>query len=299
MTKKNALGRGLGALIEDAKSNRQTQEENASNASSIDEIDISKIEVNPFQPRRDFDQAALEELAESIKQLGIIQPITVRKVNDNKYQLISGERRFRAAKIAGLTKLPTYIRSADDQALLEFALVENIQREDLNAIEVAISYQRLIDECALTQENLSERLGKKRSTIANFLRLLKLPAEIQLGVKNKKITVGHAKILVNIEDVDFQNELFDRIVKEDLSVRRIEEIVRLRLEAIHNRKFDDGETDETVPEHIENFKKQLSETFKNKIELRRNNKGAGKIVIPFRSDEELNRIIDIIGEKNR
>jgi ParB family chromosome partitioning protein len=214
--KKSALGRGLGALIEDVETNNNKP---AESVASINEIDIHAIEINPFQPRKTFDEDALQELASSIRQLGIIQPITVRKINGEKFQLITGERRFRASQLAGLETIPAYVRIADDQAMLELALVENIQREDLDAIEVAISYQRLIDECNLTQENMSDRVGKKRSTIANYLRLLKLPAEIQAGIRQKKITMGHARALVNVEDVEKQLSIFHHVMEQDLSVR--------------------------------------------------------------------------------
>ena len=285
MAKRDALGRGLGALIEDA-------DQKIFQLGSVNEIDINSIEVNPFQSRTKFDEQALNELASSIKQLGIIQPITVHRVNKNKFQLISGERRFKASKIAGLTKIPAYIRTADDQGLLEMALVENIQREDLNSIEIAISYQRLIEECRLTQETLSERVGKKRSTIANYLRLLKLPAEIQLVIKNKEISMGHARTLVNIEDKNTQIKLCHKIIKNDLSVRKVEDIVRnLYNQSDTTKKFRLSE------EYIQ-LKEHLSKYFQTNIEFKRNDKGKGKIVIPFNSDEELERIIGILDKIN-
>ena len=221
MTKKNALGRGLGALIEGVEKEVLEKKVEANL-----QIAIDSIEANPFQPRTRFDEQALEELASSIKQLGIVQPLTVRETGSGRYQLIAGERRLRAAKIAGLTHVPAFIRTADDQAMLELALVENIQREDLDAVEVAISYQRLIEECKLTQEQLSDRVGKQRSTVANYLRLLKLPAEIQLGLKNKLLTMGHARTLVNIEDAKKQIKVYYKIIDDDLSVRSAEELVR-------------------------------------------------------------------------
>jgi len=219
--KRSALGKGLGALIEDAG----TMNDFVRN-SSIDEIDINQIESNPFQPRTDFDEESLNELATSIKEIGIIQPITVRKSANGKFQLISGERRFRASIIAGLKTIPAYVRTADDQGMLEMALVENIQREDLDAIEIAISYQRLIEECTLTQESLSDRVGKKRSTITNYLRLLKLPAEIQLGIRKKMLSMGHARALINIEDANDQLYIFEQIINDGLSVRKVEDMVR-------------------------------------------------------------------------
>jgi ParB family chromosome partitioning protein len=221
MSKKSALGRGLGALIDGVEKEVLEKKVEANMQIAIDSID-----ANPFQPRTRFDMQALEELATSIKQLGIVQPLTLREISGGRYQLIAGERRLRAAKIAGLTHVPAYIRTADDQAMLELALVENIQREDLDAVEVAISYQRLIEECKLTQEQLSDRVGKQRSTVANYMRLLKLPPEIQLGIKNKQVTMGHARTLVNIEDPKKQIKVYYKIIDDDLSVRSTEELVR-------------------------------------------------------------------------
>jgi ParB family chromosome partitioning protein len=285
MAKRNALGRGLGALIDDAG------QEHIVTADAVNEIDINKIEANPFQPRSIFNEEALEELATSIKELGIIQPITVRKVNNNKFQLISGERRLRAAQQAGLKKIPAFIRFADDQGMLEMALVENIQREDLDAIEVAISYQRLIEECKLTQENMSDRVGKKRSTISNYLRLLKLPAEIQLGIRDKQISMGHARALVNIKNEKTQLKVYYKIIDEALSVRKTEDIIR----DINTPKNSANKKDKVrLPEEYEQLKKHLDEHFNAKIDFKRNNKGSGKIVIPFKSDEDLERIMGII-----
>jgi ParB family transcriptional regulator, chromosome partitioning protein len=284
MAQRNALGRGLGALIDDAG------QEHTVNADSVNEIDINRIEVNPFQPRTNFDEVALNELASSIRQLGIIQPITVRKIDDRKFQLITGERRLRAAQIAGLNKIPAFVRFANDQEMLEMALVENIQREDLDAIEIAISYQRLIEECKLTQESLSDRVGKKRSTVSNYLRLLKLPAEIQLGIRDKKISMGHARALVNIENVKTQIKTYYRIIDEDLSVRKIEDITR----DINIPKPEEQKDKVRLPEEYEQLKKHLSDHFVAKIDFKRNNKGSGKIVIPFKSDEDLERIMGII-----
>ena len=218
MIKRNALGRGLGALIEGGDMQTGTPVSN--------EISISEIEANPFQPRIHFDEEALYDLANSIRELGIIQPITLRKLADHKYQIIAGERRFRAAKIAGLTQLPAFVREAGDESMLEMALVENIQREDLDAIEIALSYQRLIDECNLTQETLSDKVGKKRSTISNYLRLLRLPAPIQKAIREQEITMGHARALVNIEEPETQIMIYRQVVKYDFSVRKTEEIVR-------------------------------------------------------------------------
>ena len=220
MAQKNALGRGLGALIED------TEHPGSRGGAAINEVNIDKIDLNPFQPRQSFDEESLRELASSIREIGIIQPITVRLINGNRYQIITGERRYKAAVMAGLKAIPAYIRTANDQNMLEMALVENIQREDLDSIEVAISYQRLFEEIQLTQEELSERVGKKRSTISNYLRLLKLPAEIQLGIRQKTISMGHARALVNISDPATQLGIFHNIISKDLSVRKVEEIVR-------------------------------------------------------------------------
>ena len=221
MAKKNALGRGLGALIEGVEKEVLEKKVEANK-----DIPIDSIDANPFQPRTTFDAQSLEELASSIKKLGVIQPLTVREAGNGRYQLIAGERRLRAAKLTGLTHVPAYIRTADDQAMLELALVENIQREDLDAIEVAISFQRLTEECKLTQEELSARVGKQRSTVANYLRLLKLPAEIQLGIRNKQLMMGHARALINIEDPKKQIDVYYKIIEDDLSVRQVEKLVR-------------------------------------------------------------------------
>lgn len=286
--KKKALGRGLGALIEDS-------EKVLENDDSISEINISYIDVNPFQPRTQFDEEALSELSNSIKKLGIIQPITVRKINNKKYQLITGERRLRASKLAGLTQIPAYVRTADDQAMLELALVENIQREDLDAIEVAISYQRLIEECKLTQEVLSDRVGKKRSTITNYLRLLKLPAEIQLGIRSKYVSMGHARALVNIEDAKSQLDIFKKIIEQGLSVRKVEDLVREL--SNHNNNDKSDKSDSNNEEYVQ-LQKQLSNFFNTQVDFKRNLKGKGKIIIPFKTDEELERIVGIFDKLN-
>jgi ParB family transcriptional regulator, chromosome partitioning protein len=276
--KRSVLGRGLSALIEDATLKPEA---------SINEIEISLIETNPFQPRSHFDQEALEELAASIRQIGIIQPITVRKIADKKYQLIAGERRLKASVIAGLTRIPAYVRTADDQSMLELALVENIQREDLDPIEVAISYQRLIDECKLTQENMSERVGKKRSTISNYLRLLKLPAEIQLGLRTSKLSMGHARTLINIEDPSVQLIIYQKILDSDLSVRKIEELVR----QIQTEQKPATKGNDEVPGEHGQLQEQLKRYFKVGVQFIRNSKGKGKIILTFNSDEELESIL--------
>ncbi len=290
MAQKNALGRGLGALIEDADQGKVAA------AAAINEINIEKIEVNPFQPRKNFDEESLKELASSIRENGIIQPITVRKVNGDTYQLITGERRFKASIIAGLESIPAYVRMAEDQNMLELALIENIQREDLDSIEVAISYQRLIEEVNLTQERLSERVGKKRSTISNYLRLLKLPAEIQLGIRDRLISMGHARALVVVPDPNVQLDIYQKIIKDDLSVRKVEELVRRCNNARGPRKTGSG-SDAQPTEYLE-LKEQLSRFFKTEVDFRRSNKGSGRIVIPFASDQDLERILSMLDGKS-
>jgi ParB family chromosome partitioning protein len=287
MARKNALGRGLGALIDE-----EDKELLIGKISGGTEIFIDRIEMNPFQPRSKIDEESLNELASSIKELGIVVPITVREIDDDKYQLITGERRLRAAKIAGIKKIPAFVRIANDQNMLEMALVENIQREDLNAIDVAISYQRLTEECNLTQEDLSQRVGKKRATVTNYLRLLKLPPEIQLGLKDNKISMGHARALINIEDANDQLRLYYKIVDEDLSVRKVEELAR-KINKLKDKPEDQESKTYGQPKEYEDLKVHLSEFFKTNIDFKRNNKGAGKIVISFNSDEELERIIAI------
>jgi ParB family chromosome partitioning protein len=292
MTKKNALGRGLGALIDGVEKEILERKVEPNMDISLDAID-----GNPFQPRTHFDEQALEELAASIKKLGIVQPLTVRETGNGRYQLIAGERRLRAARLAGLTHLPAYIRTADDQAMLELALVENIQREDLDAIEVAISFQRLIEECRLTQEQLSDRVGKQRSTIANYLRLLRLPAEIQLGLRNKHVMMGHARTLVNIENPKIQMDVYYRIVDGDLSVRQVEELVRL----LQTEKIKDPAKRERKKKLNEDFlqlSEHLNRIFSTKVNFRINELGKGKIVIPFENPEEMERILGLFDRLN-
>jgi len=294
MTKKMALGRGLGALIEDStfESTRNSDVQTPRHAISelVQEVDIELIDPNPFQPRTNFDDESLSELAESISKLGIIQPITVRLL-DGRYQLISGERRFRAAKLAGLKTLPAFIRTADDQGMLEMSLVENIQREDLNAIEVAISYQRLIDECSLTQDALSERVGKKRATISNYLRLLKLPAEIQLGIINSIISMGHARALISIDDASLQLKLYKKVISDDLSVRQTEELVRNTVSEPQMKQS----RSKVMPD-LAGPELALREHLTNRLGLRADvkpgGKGDGKIVISYNNPDELSVIID-------
>lgn len=290
MAKKSALGRGLGALID------TTDDYKSRPAASIIEIDVEKIQANPWQPRSHFDEERLEELASSIKGVGIVQPLTLRKVGEESYQIIAGERRFRASKLAGLKTVPAYVRDADDDTMLEMALVENIQREDLDPIEVAISYQRLIDECNLTQESLSDKVGKKRSTIANYLRLLKLPAEVQLGLRQRQISMGHARAIINVENGKKQIEIFEEIIKNDLSVRKVEELVR-DLNKTPEEKVKQKKETQSV-EGYDTLKQQLSNFFQTNIQFSRTDSGTGKIVIPFTSDEELEKIITILDKAN-
>ncbi len=293
MAKKNALGRGLNALIETGDSNIN----NANTSREPNEIDINLIDANPFQPRTNFDEESLIELSESIKELGVIQPITVRILENGKYQLISGERRLRAAKLAKLKKIPAYIRVADDQGMLEMALVENIQREDLNAIEVAISYQRLMDECNLTQDLLSQRVGKKRSTVANYIRLLNLHAKIQLGIKEEKISMGHARALLAIKEQDTQLMVFDQILKYDFSVRRVEDIVKELNNEVKQEKISKKKTPTTTDDYLK-LQKHLSACFATNVEFKRSNNGNGKITIPFKNDYDLERIIALLDKLN-
>ncbi len=291
MAKKNVLGRGLGALIDGADTYSAKEV-----SSSINEIEISKIVANPYQPRTKFDEEALNELAASIKEIGIIQPITLRMIDVDQYQIIAGERRFRASKIAGLTAIPAYIRTADDEGMLEMALIENIQREDLDAIEIALSYQRLIDECKLTQEDLSDRVGKKRSTVTNYLRLLKLPARIQKGIVEKNITMGHARALVNIKDTEMQLMIYDEIIKNEFSVRRVEEIVRNYNEDNNSFQPEEKVKNPKFPNEYADLNNHLSKYFQSNIDFRMDQSGKGKITIPFSSTKDLERILGILDQ---
>ncbi|HLN21537.1 MAG TPA: ParB/RepB/Spo0J family partition protein [Bacteroidales bacterium] len=285
--KKNALGRGLGALIEGVEKEVLEKKVEANMNISVD-----SIEANPFQPRTNFDNQALEDLATSIKKLGVVQPLTVRETAPGKYQLIAGERRLRAAKLAGLTHVPAYVRTADDQAMLELALVENIQREDLDAVEVAISFQRLIEECTLTQEQLSERVGKQRSTVANYLRLLRLPAEIQLGIRNKQLSMGHARALVNIDDQKKQIGVYYKIVDGGLSVRQAEELVR-HTQADTVKDPEKVERKKKLNNDYATLTEHLNKLFPAKVSFRINENGKGKITIPFESADEMERILGV------
>lgn len=292
LKRKNALGRGLGALLEDSPSKEKDLNiGDASEVGTMNEIKLEEIETNPFQPRSHFDEEALNELAESIKVQGIIQPVTVRKLSKNKYQLISGERRFQASKRAGLTKIPAYVRTADDQQMLEMALIENIQRENLNSIEIAISYQRLLTECDLKQEELGDRVGKNRTTVNNYLRLLKLPPDIQAALRDKKISMGHARAIINIDDVDLQLDLFKQIIAKDLSVRKVEQLVR---DAMAPKKAKPEPQDEKEGgKEIAKLQSQLASHFGTRVQIKSDGK-KGEIKIPFVSVEDLNRILDIL-----
>lgn len=291
--KKKALGRGLDAILQSPETDITAVDISGNYvAGAIAELDISKIEANPFQPRTDFDEQSLKELADSISSQGVIQPVTVRKLGFEKYQLIAGERRLRASQLAGLHRIPTYIRVANDEQMLEMALIENIHRHDLNSIEVAISYARLIDECKLTQEKLSERIGKNRSTISNFLRLLKLPPEIQIAIRDDVISMGHARALITIKDEETQIKLLKKIITDGLNVRQVESFVRdLNTSKTSDKK---GNTKSSLPEKYEKTPAELSSMFNSKVSLKRNNKGKGSIVIGFNSDEDLDRILNLI-----
>jgi ParB family chromosome partitioning protein len=292
--KKQALGRGLSALLKDPDNDiKSAQDKNADKVvGNIVELEINSIEINPFQPRSNFNEESLQELASSIRELGVIQPITVRKTDFNKYQLISGERRLRASKIAGLDSIPAYIRIANDNESLTMALVENIQRHDLDPIEIALSYQRLIDEIKLTQEQMSDRVGKKRSTIANYLRLLKLDPIIQTGIRDGFISMGHGRAIISIDDHDVQSAIYQKIVSQNLSVRETESLVKNYQES---QKPKTASTTKTAAFKIkEEEKKAITSFFGAKIDVAIAANGKGKITIPFHSEEDFNRIIKLI-----
>lgn len=291
--KKQGLGRGLNALLENADTDITGR--NPVPLFNVADIPINQIEANPFQPRESFSDTDLEELTESIKTHGIIQPITVRKIGYEKYQLISGERRTRAAIRAGLDKIPAYIRLADDQGMLEMSLIENIHRENLNAIEIAISYKRLIEECHLKHEEVALRIGKERSTVSNYLRLLKLPEEIQIAIRDSKISMGHARSLINIEDENIQINIFKTIVEEDLSVREVEELVKhTKAELFNDKPSVNSKSKFEKPEKVINWENILKEKFNSTLKIKINKKGRGEIVIPFSSEEDLEKIANII-----
>jgi ParB family chromosome partitioning protein len=293
--RKNALGRGLGALLDDAPASSHGSAKLTTDIEpvhSINEIDLLDIEANPFQPRTKFDEEALSELTESIKVQGIIQPITVRKLSERKFQLISGERRYHASKIAGLLRIPAYVRTANDQQMLEMALIENIQRENLNAMEIALSYQRLLSECDLRQEDLGDRVGKKRSTVTNYLRLLKLPPDVQAAIRDGELGMGHARALVNIENIDHQLDIFKKIIKDDLSVRKVEELVKKLKD-----KDDASEQQAARPKlsyELKQVQDRLSSHFGSRVMLQSEANNKGTIKIPYLSHEDLNRILEIL-----
>ena len=286
MAKKPALGRGLSSLL-----GGSAEEIKTSGSSIFDTLPISSIEPNPDQPRTNFDEEALDDLAESIKQLGVIQPITVRKISDDKYQIISGERRFRAAQKAGLSKIPSYIKTAEDETVMQMALVENVQREDLNAIEIALSYKALTETQNLTQEKISSLVGKKRATVSNYLRLLKLPAEIQLGISKKQIDMAHARALLSLDDPQKQLDIYEKAIKNNLSSHAVEAMVKEALEGGKKKR----EKKTLAPEYAE-MRDRIQSKLNNKVELSCNNKGKGKISISFSNADELNKIIKLLGE---
>ena len=298
--KRRSLGRGLSVILGDSttKISTEIKEDIAPRVGQINEIAISEIETNPFQPRIEFNQEKLHELATSIEQLGIIQPITVRKLQENKYQLISGERRFRASQLAGLNKIPAFVRVANDQEMLEMALVENIQREDLNPIEVALSYQRLIDEIKLTQEECSERVGKNRSTVTNFLRLLKLPSEIQKGLSSGEISTGHARALISVQNSNTQINIYHDIVANGYSVREVEQLAKDFRDKNYKRtsKKKAISIPNLLPFQQQKMVHDLSRNLDKEIELKRNKKGKGKLIIHFNNDVELAKIFEIINK---
>jgi ParB family chromosome partitioning protein len=290
-TKKQALGRGLSALLKESSSDiTSANDKNADKVvGNIIEIELDAIEVNPYQPRSYFNEEALRELASSIKELGVIQPITVRKLDGNKFQLVSGERRFRASKLIGNETIPAYIRIANDQEMLEMALVENIQRKDLDPIEVALSYQRLIDEIDLTQEEMSQRVGKKRSTITNYLRLLKLDPIIQTGMRDGFLSMGHGRALINIEDTEDQLRIYEKILHQKLSVRQTEQLVK-NLKEGNTKTAKTTNKEIEIPKYVSKGIKTFSEYFGHKIDVKISGNDKGKIIIPFHSEEDFNRL---------
>ncbi|MCK9612808.1 MAG: ParB/RepB/Spo0J family partition protein [Bacteroidales bacterium] len=286
----SVIGRGLSSLLENPETDITSKSDVMGKyvAGAVTSIKLSQIEANPFQPRDVFDQTELQELAESLKIHGMIQPVTLRKLGFDKYQLITGERRFKAAQIAGMEEIPAYIRIADDEQMLEWALIENIHRKDLNPMEIAFSYQRLVEECNLTQEQLSQKVNSKRSTVTNYLRLLKLPEVIQKALKEEKLTMGHARAIAAMDDYKLQMQIFRMIIEKELSVRSVEKMVKDSSEKKHQKH----ETANEIPQKIHDAKKILSEKLHSPVDVKYNNKGKGKIVISFNSDDELNNIIE-------
>lgn len=278
---KKALGRGLGALLNDADSDLMKSGKGPGVAFPL--IDIDEIEANPYQPRTIFEEETLNELSASIKRQGLIQPITVRKISDNKYQLISGERRLRASRMAGLTEIPAYVREADDNAMMEMALVENIQRENLNAIEIALTFQKLMEEFELTQEELSEKVGKKRTTVANYLRLLKLPIEVQAGIRDEKISMGHARALITLKSKELQLDIFDKILNNGLNVRQVEELVR---KSARSGKLENASAKVSATS-LDKLGKKISQKLNMKVAVKKGRGKGGSISIQFKDDKEL------------
>ncbi|MEZ5082071.1 MAG: ParB/RepB/Spo0J family partition protein [Bacteroidales bacterium] len=294
-TKKSALGRGLSAILESPETDITSSDISGNYVvGAIANLALEKIEANPFQPRDRFEEVSLKELARSIKEQGIIQPVTIRKLGYDKYQLISGERRFKAAKLAGLKEIPCYIRVANDQQMLELALIENIHRKDLNPIEIAISYRRLMEECQITQEVLSERIGKDRSTITNYIRLLKLPPAIQIALQEEKISMGHARAIITLDNEGVQIEILRRIISKGLSVRDVENLVKLYVKGKINPTIKTN----VFTEKQEFARKQLESVLETQVNIRRNNNGKGSIVITFKSDKEFDRIMSILENEN-
>ncbi|WP_394907247.1 ParB/RepB/Spo0J family partition protein [uncultured Mesonia sp.] len=291
-TKKKALGRGLSALLNDPENDiKSVKDKNADQVvGSIVELPLDTVEVNPFQPRTSFNKEALQDLASSIRELGVIQPITVRKIDFNKYQLVSGERRYRASKLVGLKTIPAYIRIANDQESLEMALVENIQRQDLDPIEIALSYQRLLEEIDLTQEQLSDRIGKNRSTISNYLRLLKLDPIIQTGMRDGFLSMGHGRALINLSDHEVQLGIYEKIISENLSVRETEKLVKESQSGKNKSKAKPP----SIPQHIKQDVKEFSSYFGAKVDVKMTKKGNGKLIIPFSSQEDFERLAKLI-----
>ena len=294
--RRNALGRGLGALLDDApvSFHEKRLSTDVKTVNAVNEIDLLNIEVNPFQPRTQFNEETLAELADSIKVQGIIQPITVRRLSERKFQLITGERRYHASKLAGLLRIPAYVRTADDQQMLEMALIENIQRENLNAMEISVSFQRLLSECKLRQEDLGDRVGKKRSTVTNYLRLLKLPPDVQAAIRDGKVGMGHARALVNIENIDHQLDIFKRIIRDDLSVRKVEELVK----KLKTNEGENGKKESTgkpsLSYELKQVQDKLSSHFGSRILIHNEKNNRGTIKIPYLSHEDLNRILEIL-----
>jgi ParB family chromosome partitioning protein len=290
--KRNALGKGLGALLTSPETDITTRNSASGDSSvvgSISELQVAQIEANPFQPRTYFEEEALRELAESIQEMGLIQPVTVRKIGYDKFQLISGERRFRASQMAGLITIPAYIRIANDQAMLEMALVENIQREELDSIEIGLAYQRLIEELKLTQEEVSEKVAKKRSTVANYLRLLKLPPEIQMGIRERKITMGHARALVGIDDAKQQLSLYNQILSSEMSVRQVEDATR------KNKRSDEGASRTSkmvLPAELKAAIQKLNKRLEASVDIKSDKDGKGQLNIRFNSSEELANLLN-------